>query len=148
MKELKPRWMPLFAFTFAVLLLGCGESAMPGTATISLTTPNTDDGALLITVTGPSFTNVQSASSSYQVFSRLATGQELRLIVVGNLAAGPVATVDVADVNGLSVYTATISQVSDRLDELRESLSGYSIDVVPPGGTASNRVGGISGPGN
>jgi hypothetical protein len=108
---------------------GGGNSTGPkaGTATVSLVTPNSDDGAVLLTLTGPGLANVKSASSSYHVDWRVVSPSEVRAIVVGNLSAGAVLTVDVDDVGKVGQYGGTVVEAASRLDVVRGSTSGYGV---------------------
>lgn len=111
--------------------LGCGDDGSTGpkagTATVSLATPNADDGAVQLTLTGTGLSNVQSASASYHVYSRVVSPSEVRAIVVGNLAAGAVLTVDLDDVNKLGQYGGTVVDAASRTDVVRGSMSGYGV---------------------
>ena len=115
-----------------VLAAGCGDGTdppQPGLATVSLTTPNSDDGAVLVRVTGQGLSSAQASSSSYLVYWRLVSETELHVAVFGSVSAGPMFTVQVSDVRQLSAYTGTVEQVADRNDALRSSLSGYGVTV-------------------
>lgn len=117
------------------LVLGsasCSDSPGPddsGPLTVSLTTPNADDGALLVVVTGPELTDIQPTSSAYQVFSRRAGATETRVIVVGDIVAGPVFTASVPTGSVASEFAASMSEVASRTDALRPSTAGYSLTV-------------------
>ncbi len=111
---------------------GGGGGGNAGTATVSLSSPNADDGAVLVTLNGSGLTNVRPPNSSYQVFWRLASANVLKVAVVGDLADGPLFTVDVPDVSNLAGYAGTVDQAASRTDALRGSLSGYSISVSGP----------------
>ena len=123
------------ALVGALLIVGlaCDDSTeppVPGSVTISLNTPNTDDGAVALTLTGPGLSNLVPTSSSLKVFWRLVAENELRALVFGNLTSGPVFSVDVQNVNTPSLYSATITQVATRDDELRADMSGYTVTVA------------------
>lgn len=111
---------------------GGGGGGNAGTATVSLTSPNADDGAVLVTVNGTGLSNVRPPNSSYQVFWRLASANVLKVAVVGDLATGPLFTVDVPDITNLSGYSGTVDEAASRTDALRGSLTGYSISVAGP----------------
>ena len=121
------------ALGLAVLVggLACGSDSgtnpTPGTATVSLATPNADDGAVLVTLTGPGLANPQAASSAYHTYFRLASANELRVIVVGNLSAGALLTVGVGEVNHIGKYAGTVVEAASRMDQLRSALTGYSL---------------------
>jgi hypothetical protein len=114
-------------------LAACGrttEPSQPGPAVASLTTPARDDGAVLAILTGTTFGDVVPASSSYRVYWRLASPTEIRVVVVGNLGAGPLFSVNVPDVRKVGTLQATVVDVASRGDSTRASLSGYSLALV------------------
>jgi hypothetical protein len=136
--ELRTRLLTLSA------LLGiasaCGEgptppqvSSSPTALRIDLATPYTDDGAVVVTLRGPDVSNLQPASPAYLAYSRADSGaSEVRLIVVGDLKGGALATVSIAPGHQLSDYSAVIQQVAARSDTLRTDLSGYQVSVTVP----------------
>lgn len=112
--------------------LGCGEatssgsSDQPGTAVVSMTSSNTADGAVFITVRGPGLSGASAANSAYTVFSRLVGPSELNVIVLGgSVAPGDLVTIPVGAVNRLSAYSVRIEQVATQEDSLRSDLSQY-----------------------
>lgn len=125
------RWIRI-GFSLAILgaSIGCGGGSTgpkTGTATVSLITPNTDDGAVLITLTGPGLANLQSGNSVYHVYSRVVSSGEVRALVVGDLTAGPLVTVTVDDVGKIAQYLGTVTDASARSDDTRPSLAGYGV---------------------
>jgi hypothetical protein len=126
------RWAGI-GVTLAALVAGAacggGDSTGPkaGTATISLVTPNADDGAVLLTLTVPGLANVQSASSSYRVYWRVVSPSEVRAIVVGNLASGAVLTASVDDVGKVGQYAGTVVEAASLTDVVRGSTAGYGV---------------------
>jgi hypothetical protein len=116
--------------------LSCGESATapppppPTAAVVSLGTPNGDDGALVIIVRGPEVTDIQPVVSSHLIYSRYTdNGREARVIVVGNVNAGPLVTVKLGAGHPLSAYTTSIEQVAMRNDSLRATVTGYQLSL-------------------
>jgi hypothetical protein len=110
--------------------LACGGSSTgpkAGTATVSLVTPNADDGAVLLTLTGPGLANAQSASSAYHVYWRAVSASEVRAIVVGDLTAGAVLTVNIDDVGKIGQYGGTVVEAASRSDVVRSSTAGYGV---------------------
>lgn len=114
--------------------LACGSDSGtnpgPGTATVSLTTPNADDGAVLVTLTGPGVSNPQPGSSAYRLYFRVVSADELRVMVVGDLSAGVLLTLGVGAVTSIGQYSGTFVEVASRTDVLRATLTGYSLTFV------------------
>jgi hypothetical protein len=125
------RWVAMGGMALLGAGIACGgdktTGPTAGTVTVSLVTPNADDGAVLLTLTGPSLSNVQSAGSSYKVYWRVASASEVHAIVVGDLTAGVVLTVDVDDVGKLGQYGGTVDEAASRTDQVRASVSGYGV---------------------
>src|SRR5262245_47962004 len=113
------------------VLAGCsGDSTpTPGTVTVSLNSPNADDGAVLVTLTGPGIRDAVPANSAYKIYWRAVSATELRLLVVGNLSDGTLATVTVDDTRHVDQYQGTLLEAVSRTDAVRASLSGYSIQI-------------------
>lgn len=101
-------------------------------ATFSLMTPNTNDGAVIVTLRGPDLSTIQAADSHYILYSRLANSQEARVMVIGNLAAGPILTVRFGGPQSLSAYSGSIQQVATRGDSILGSTEGYQLTVSAP----------------
>src|SRR5512146_2634509 len=123
------RWTGI-RMTLAARAAGGGDNTTgpkAGTATVSLVTPNADDGVVLLTLTGPGLANVQSASSSYKVYWRVVSPSEVRAIVVGNLASGAVLTASVDDVGKVGQYAGTVVEAASRTDVVRGSTAGYGV---------------------
>lgn len=115
-------------------LPACGSdgTAPPtsGTAAVSFVTPSADDGALLLSITGPGIRDAQPASFNYRAYWRVVSATELRLIVVGDLAAGVVATVTVDDLSKIGQYQASVLEVASRADVARASTAGYGVTLT------------------
>ena len=116
----------------------CGESALlpppssPTALRIDLQTPHADDGAIVLTVRGPGLSNVQPGSVGHLAYSRAASTEETRVIVVGDLNAGPLVTLSIAPGHQLADYSATVEQVASRTDVLRDDLSPYRLELSAP----------------
>lgn len=104
-----------------------GTGTTTGTAAVSLATPNADDGAVLVTLTGPGVSNPQAGSSAYDVYFRVVSADELRVLVIGDLSNGVLVTVGVGAVGSIGQYSGTVVEVASRTDVLRVSLAGYSL---------------------
>ena len=117
----------------AVLALLSGSCSGPvaGELTISLVTPNSDDGAIVVRVTASEskeITSAMVACGGCRIFMEQPSATELRAVVTGDLAAGPLVRVSVTDTKQPSSYTAQITAVAGRTFQVR-SASGYSLTV-------------------
>ncbi|HEV8511139.1 MAG TPA: hypothetical protein VGQ48_11880 [Gemmatimonadales bacterium] len=110
---------------------GTGPLASPTSLQVMLSTPQSDDGAVVITLRGPDVSDLQPATPAYLAYTRSAGTQEARIIVLGNLTAGPLVTLTIGPGHKLSDYLATIEQVATRADALRGDISGYRLTVTP-----------------
>lgn len=105
--------------------------AVPGTLTARLVTPNADDGAILLEISGPApIADVTAAVQGAVVHSR-ANANTTRLAVFGPLASGALVRFSVPDVNAAQQYSAQVTEVSDRASALRTSVTGYGISIAP-----------------
>lgn len=113
--------------------LACGDNpAAPqaGNVTVSLTTPNPDDGVVLVALFGPGFTNVQPASAAYRVYSLTASPTEVRVLVVGDLSTGALLTLNVNDPSRIGEYHGTVIQAASRSDEVRTVSTDYDLTLA------------------
>ena len=123
---------------FAVLVLlaaACGNertgpAGVARFALVNLTSPNSADGAIAITLRGPGFSSIQSASSAYLVYSRPGASGEVRVIVVGNIRAGPLLQLRFARPRPIDQYAAAVDQVASPDDTLRSNLAGYTLAIA------------------
>lgn len=133
----------LVAFTVVAGAAACADQATapppqppppppspPGSGMVSLVTPSDNDGAVRLTLRGPGLTTLALSGSGGVFYQRLVSDSEARLIVVGNLTAGPLVSFKMADGQPVSAYSATLEQVASRGDSLRLSLSGYNLTVT------------------
>lgn len=130
-------WM-ILGCAAVVALAGCrsdGPSGppppVPGTLTVTLTTPEVDDRAILISVDGPEAVGSVAAAGTggYTVHAR-TSGTSFRAAVFGKLANGPLVSFSVPDVNKLASYTATVQDVVAPDNTLRASSAGYTLKVT------------------
>jgi len=103
------------------------RSADAGTVTLRLTTPHTDDGAVLFEVTGPPVEGATPADASLQLFTRREGDSTLVGVVVGSISDGAVVELQVPDIDEAAGYTARVIEVADRQNALRASLTGYAL---------------------
>ena len=112
--------------------LACGDSAVApqtkaGNMTVSLTTPNPDDGAVLVALLGPGFTNVRPSSASYRLYSLTASPTEMRILVVGDLSTGALLSLDVDDPARIAEYRGTVIQAASRDDIVHTVSTDYDL---------------------
>jgi len=121
----------LAAVAAVVLLAGCGGSTGPtaGTLKVNLATPHTDDGGMLLTITGGPIDSIEALGN--QVYTFRADANSLRIIIAGELAAGTVARIHVPDTQQASQYSAAVGQVAARADFAQRDPALYSVTLVP-----------------
>lgn len=126
----------LFASASAVMFLAgasaCGDSSGPSavaqTVTVAFTGPNATEGALSLTVEGPGLANAIAlpAQPSYRVFSRLESPTRLRILILGNLIPGPVATFS-AVIRNPDQLAGTVVEVADTQNLVRSSIASHTL---------------------
>ncbi len=113
------------------LALGSCSGPAAGELTVSLVTPNSDDGALVVRVTASEsqeITGATVACTGCKIFPERPSATELRAVVTGDLVAGPLVRVSVTDTKSPTSYTVTVQQVASRTFQVR-SPSGYSLTI-------------------
>lgn len=100
-----------------------------GTLRLRLTTPHSNDGAMLFKLHGRSIDSVLTGNPTLQLFTRRVDDSTVAGALVGMVAGGDVMTLEVSDANPAG-YTATVTEVADRNNELRASLEGYGLTVT------------------
>lgn len=117
-------------------LAGCGSSdgnggaAVPGTLTLTLTTPHANDGAILFTVNG--VVDSVSGKPMVQSGSYLIHPTFTKIVIAGDITSGPVATLYVPDVKTAASYKVTVNQAAVRTTFAQQTIGGYSIAVTTP----------------
>jgi hypothetical protein len=132
---MRPRLLPVLLLP---LVVACGDGGptdpggpVPGVLKVALTTPNADDGALLFTISGGRVSAVDAASSAYQVYTAQPDTNTTRVLVTGDIGAGEVVRIHVADTRSSASYHATIAQAASRTTFAQQALTGYSLAVAP-----------------
>lgn len=129
--------IPAIVLAAAVLAAGlaCTEDgptsapeALP--VTVELTSPNEDDGAILLAVTGGSVDAASAVSGDAALYSG-STGGSTLVAVVGNVTSGPLFEFEAEGGSGSPDYFVEIVEVSDRDNLLRdeEDLEAYDIEL-------------------
>ena len=131
----RSRWVIALLVAVSVIAACADEpNGVPqraGTVTLRLTTPNTDDGAVLFDVSGPQVDTALAASSSLRLFTRRVDGSTVVGVVVGVVTSDVLVTLQVPDTSRAAEYTARVLEVADRQNALRASLTGYTLTVMP-----------------
>ena len=123
-----------------VLLAACGAqgptsntpvqppvAAVSGWLTVQLTTPNSNDGAVQIAVSGP---GVDSAKVvSYDGYASVASSNA-NLIVTGAVTSGTIARVWVRDLARTSSVQATVVAAAARSSYAMQEMNGYRAVLV------------------
>src|SRR5688572_26008532 len=105
------------------------ETPTPGWLSLSLATPNSDDGGVLFTIGGAAIDSVRS--SQIHVVTRRESATTVRVVVAGVVGAGVIAEIRVPDTRDAAKYTAVIHEVAARTTYQQRPLTGYTLSVVP-----------------
>ena len=89
----KRSWRLLLLGAASVAIAACPGDDPPGdpdavSMQVVLTTPSSDDGAVMLTITGPSTPTVEPVDASQRVYSRVLGNGSIRVAVMGVLEAG------------------------------------------------------------
>jgi hypothetical protein len=105
------------------------DSAGPTGATleVSFATSATDDGAVLFTVSGGPIDSVEAPG--YRLYTAHTAPTSMRVVVAGELRAGTIARIHIADARKLGQYSATIDQVAARGSFAQRDPVTYSLAV-------------------
>jgi hypothetical protein len=98
------------------------------TLDVSFTTTASDDGAVLFTVAGGPVDSVEAPG--YRLYTAQINPTTLRVVVAGNLRAGTIARIHIADGRRLSQYSATVNQVAARGSYAQRDPVSYSLSVA------------------
>jgi hypothetical protein len=105
----------------------------PGPAVVTLGAIAADEAAVSFTLTGPGVVSVRPAAADYVVYWRMTSTEELRVVLVGNVASGPLVTIDVADLNRLHSIRGVVTAVAERRGGLRDPTD-YRLSLEALGG--------------
>jgi hypothetical protein len=113
-----------------VPLTGCSNNTGPTGATlgVTLSSPHSDDGAVLLTIAGGPVDSVEAIG--YGVYTARAGTGTLRLIVTGDLGGGPIARIHVPDPRQAPFYTAKVVQVAARRTYAQRDPAAYGARLV------------------
>ena len=97
----------------------------PGVLDVVLTTPNADDGAVLLTVDG-AVDSVQGAP--YVVFST-ASGTGARIVVTGDVLGGVIARLYVPDISAADQYLPQLIEVAQHGTYALRPPTSYQLEL-------------------
>jgi hypothetical protein len=129
----------LVVVAIAWVMPGCGGGdaptaatpsvdADPGLVEVRLTTPNTGDGAALLTISGGEVTAVESTHEQSSVVGKTKSS----ILVRGDLTTGVIARIKIPDRNRLASYSVTLDQVAAKSTYQQRSLQDYRVTLVKP----------------
>lgn len=110
---------------------GCGDELAPvaGTLHVKLATPNSNDGAVLVVVSGGPIDQVDPAG--YLTYSTPIGFTGTRVVVTGNLVPGILVNLRVPDIQRVGSYTVVLEQVAARAPGYAlQNLGGYRVTVT------------------
>ena len=121
----------LRALMLSVLLFSCSSGTGPtsGILNVQLSSLRGDDGAVLFTITGGPVESVEGVSGI--VHTAQIDANTLRVVITGNLGAGAIARVRIADLTQASRYSAAVNQVAARSTYVQRDPGQYSITLAP-----------------
>lgn len=117
---------------FSCLLFSCSSGPTgpaSGILNVKLTSTNSDDGAVLFTITGGPVESVEAVTGA--VYSGQIDANSLRVIVAGNLSSRTIARVRIADASQASRYSVSVNQVAARSTYAPRDPTRYSIALAP-----------------
>jgi hypothetical protein len=120
------------ALAAALFALGCGSDGpagpVPGPLRVVLTSPNTDDGAVMFQVIG--VVDSVTVPAGLTLYQSVPGPNAIRAIVSGSIASGSnLLTLHVADVGKTSSYLTQLLQVAARATWAQRPTGGYTIQV-------------------
>lgn len=124
------RGLAAVGFLAAFLLSGCSNNTGPaaGVLNVNVSSPQHDDGALMLSVYGGPVDSVESVG--FPIYS-IRTSDSVKFIVTGSLGSGAVARIHIPDGRQASRYIAQVSQVAARMSYAPRDPAGYSITLLP-----------------
>jgi hypothetical protein len=122
----------LFLLGSLSVLAGCSHETTGPTAgalTANLTTPNNDDGAVLFTVSGGPVDSV--VAGGHRVYSAILDATSLRVVVIGDVSSGALATIYIPDTRLAANYSVTVNQVAASASYAQRDPASYALSLTP-----------------
>jgi hypothetical protein len=131
-------FLQALALGVVVMLGSCGGDELPsgpppppsgpGFLQVLLQTPRSNDGALLITLSGGPLDSLQVSQTTLLAAPPGANDQ--RVIIAGDVRAGAVLRFWVPERANVANYRAVLDQVATRSDYIQQSLANYSLTIT------------------
>ncbi len=130
-------YLRALALSAVVMLASCGEELPPGPPPppsgpgflrVLLQTPRSNDGALLITLSGGPLDSLRVSQTTLLTAPPGVNDQQL--IIAGDVRAGVVLRFWVPERTNVADYRAVLNQVATRADFLQQSLTDYSLTIT------------------
>jgi hypothetical protein len=123
-------WL-LPALLGSTLLAGCSGGTGPtaGMLSVNLTTPRTDDGGLLLTISGGPVDSIEAAG--HRLYYSRPEANTVHFILAGEIASGTIARIHVPDTRQAFQYTALVGQVAARSSYVPRDPAQYEVVLVP-----------------
>ena len=121
----------------AAIVISCGggggpstqpEPADPGPINIVLSSPSSNDGAVLVHVTGGTVSSI--AATGYELGTATPGPDGVQFIVRGTVTSGVIARIEIPDRNKLSSYQAVVVQAAARGTYVQQALAGYAVTLT------------------
>ncbi len=100
----------------------------PGFVDVTLSTPNSNDGALLLRLSGGTMDSLTASSGS--IFFAETGTNTFRVMVAGAIVDGPIVRFWMPDRRNVSQYVATLEQAAARSTYEQQSIAGYSLSIA------------------
>jgi hypothetical protein len=128
-----PRWVkPALVVLLAMGVGTCGDSTgndkpTTGWLSLSLATPNADDGGILFTVSGARIDSIRSTHP--HVLLNRESASSVRVVIAGDLSAGVIGEILVPDTRAAAQYTGVVHEVAARATYQQRPPTGYTVTV-------------------
>ncbi len=130
-------YLRALALGVVVMLTSCGTEELPpgpvlpsgpGFLQMLLETPRSNDGGLLITISGGSLDSLRASQATVLTGPSGLTVQQV--IIAGDVRAGVVLRFWVPERANIANYRAVLNQVATGGDYVQQSLTGYSLTIA------------------
>ncbi len=129
-------YLRALALGLIVMLASCGgpsgpppPPSGPGFLQVLLQTPRTNDGALLITLSGGPLDSLR-VSQATLLTAPPGSVNDQQVIIAGDVRAGVVLRFWVPERADVANYRVVLNQVVTRTDYIQQSLTGYSLTIA------------------